>query len=203
MALSRSSVSLGDGAWYNTKQIPAKTYVCGYCGDKVSSNRGYWASSKPDGSGSPIAYIRICPSCKGPTFFTPKGEIYPGTAPGNPVSNLPDELSDLYNEARVSAASGAYTGAVLLCRKMLMNIAVTEGAEEGKRFVEYVEYLADKGYVPPNGKVWVDYIRKRGNEATHEIALMEKEDAIALITFLEMLLRFIYEFPSMVPPETA
>jgi hypothetical protein len=37
-----------------------------------------------------------------------------------------------------------------------MNIAVAEGADEGKRFIEYVEYLADNGYVPPGGKGWVD-----------------------------------------------
>ena len=53
--------------------------------------------------------------------------------------------------------------------------------------------------MPPNGKVWVDYIRQRGNEANHEIALMTQQDAEALITFVEMLLRFIYEFPGMVP----
>jgi hypothetical protein len=80
-----------------------------------------------------------------------------------------------------------------------MNIAVTEGAKEGLNFLKYVEYLSDNNFVPPKGKVWVDYIRTRGNEATHEIALMGEQDALALITFVEMLLRFIYEFPNMVP----
>lgn len=80
-----------------------------------------------------------------------------------------------------------------------MNIAVTQGAAAGLKFIEYVEYLANKGYVPPNGKGWVDHIRKKGNEATHEIKLMEFEDAIELISFSEMLLKFIYEFPARVP----
>jgi len=31
---------------------------------------------------------------------------------------------------------------------------------------------------------------------------MTKQDAEALIIFVEMLLRFIYEFPNMVPPIT-
>jgi hypothetical protein len=34
---------------------------------------------------------------------------------------------------------------------------------------------------------------------THEIALMMKTDAEELIAFTEMLLKFIYEFPSRVP----
>jgi hypothetical protein len=77
-------------------------------------------------------------------------------------------------------------------------IAVAEGAKEGATFLQYVEYLAKKGYVPPKGTVWVDHIRKIGNEATHEIVLMTKYDAEDLISFVEMLLKFIYEFPNQI-----
>ena len=80
-----------------------------------------------------------------------------------------------------------------------MNIAVAEGAPEGKRFIEYVEYLDQKGFVPPKGKGWVDYIRQKGNEATHEIALMTADDARGLVEFVEKLLRDIYDFPARVP----
>ena len=79
-----------------------------------------------------------------------------------------------------------------------MNIAVKQGAQEGHRFAEYVDYLADSGYLPPNGKKWVDVIRQKGNEATHEIAIMAREDAEELIEFSEMLLRFIYEYPTRI-----
>ena len=43
--------------------------------------------------------------------------------------------------------------------------------------------------------------RKKGNEATHEIAIMNQPDAKELLSFVEMLLRFIYEFPSMIPAQ--
>lgn len=78
-----------------------------------------------------------------------------------------------------------------------MNIAVQHGADAGLSFVEYVDFLASKGFVPPNGRAWVDQIRRKGNEATHEIPAIKQEDAIQLLTFAEMLLRFVYEFPSM------
>ena len=80
-----------------------------------------------------------------------------------------------------------------------MNIAVSLGSKVGEPFIFYVDYLAANGYVPPNGKGWVDHIRKKGNEATHEILLMKQADAEELISFLEMLLKFIYEFPKKVP----
>jgi hypothetical protein len=81
-----------------------------------------------------------------------------------------------------------------------MNLAVNLGAKPGEPFIVYVEYLAANGYVPPNGKGWVDHIRKKGNEATHEIVLMQQKDSEELIAFAEMLLKFIYEFPSKIPP---
>ena len=55
-----------------------------------------------------------------------------------------------------------------------------------------------RGYVPPNGQGWVDHIWTKGNEANHEIRLMRKTDAEELISFSEMLLKFIYEFPQRV-----
>jgi hypothetical protein len=80
-----------------------------------------------------------------------------------------------------------------------MHIAVDAGAPENQTFLEYVNGLATKGFIPPQGKDWVDYIRTRGNEANHEIILMGKDDSKALVAFVEMLLRFIYELPKLVP----
>lgn len=81
---------------------------------------------------------------------------------------------------------------------MLMHLAVERGAEPDKPFASYVGYLADNGWIPPNGREWVDEIRKRSNEQNHEIVLATREDAAQLLDFIEMLLRFAYEFPTMV-----
>jgi len=84
---------------------------------------------------------------------------------------------------------------------MVMHIAVEKSAKVGLSFFDYVNFISDEGYVPPNGKHWVDHIRKKGNEANHEIVLMNATDARELLTFIEMLLRFVYEFPNMIPVE--
>ena len=78
-----------------------------------------------------------------------------------------------------------------------MHIAVSQGADQGKTFLNYVDYLVDKHYAPPNSKVWVDRIRAHGNEATHEIVLKSAADSKEIMVFLEMLLKFIYEFPNL------
>jgi hypothetical protein len=79
-----------------------------------------------------------------------------------------------------------------------MNISVSEGAKEGLSFVDYVNYLKDNNYIPPNGLKWVDEIRKHGNTANHKIVLKTKEEALKIVLFTEMLLKFIYELPNMI-----
>ncbi len=184
--------------WNNAQSLLNRYFTCGFCGVNVSSTIGLGMHLHNGGTAHGFG-VYICPNCKGPNFFSPSGLHSPSPSLGKSVEHVPDGLSALYEEARRSTSQNCYTGAVLLCRKMLMNIAVELGAQEGLPFIEYVKYLSDNGYVPPNGKHWVDHVRRKGNEAAHEISLMTANDARELLTFVEMLLRFIYEFPSMIP----
>ncbi len=184
-----------DIQWQSTAKLDSKSYQCGHCEHRVGSDKGYFAGNPLDAQ---RVLIYICPYCARATFFHGDEQI-PDVRPGNEVDDVPDDVDDLYNEARSRVAASAYTASVLCCRKLLMNIGVSRGAKAGLSFVEYVDYLSNQGYVPPNGRSWVDHIRNKGNEATHEIALMTREDANELISFAEMLLKFIYEFPAKVP----
>jgi len=181
--------------WRQHEQLAPKSYVCGFCGLNIGAKYGYYQSSGQ-------RQLYICPFCDKPTYFGDEGQI-PGSPFGNEVKHLPMEVQQLYREIRNCSTVSAYTAAVLLCRKLLMNIAVELGAAPNKTFQFYVDYLATQGYIPPNAKGWVDHIRNKGNEATHEIILMSQTDAEELISFAEMLLRIIYEFPQKVPPTTS
>ena len=179
-------------AWHSESQITSLQFKCGFCGNVVATDKGFF-----DKNGRYKVYP--CPHCQKPTFFDEANNQTPGVTPGNDVGHLPKELEAIYNEARRCVSVNAHTAAVLACRKLLMHVAVQQKAEAGKPFIYYVEFLANNGYVPPNGKGWVDHIRKKGNEANHEIVLMKQEDSLELISFAEMLLKFIYEFPARVP----
>lgn len=182
-------------SWQNPSNIGRRPYVCGFCGDKVGPDRGYFAASN---TASGHAYVFICPSCTLPTFINVDGSQTPAVRLGKDVKGISDAgVQALYNEARDCTSAGAYTGAVLLCRKILMNVAVQHGAAEGQTFIAYVDHLEKSGFVPPNGKEWVDQIRKKGNEATHEIKVMTEPECTQILHFVEMLLRFVYEFPSL------
>jgi DNA-directed RNA polymerase subunit RPC12/RpoP len=158
--------------WHNITTLSSKSYVCGYCGNALASEKAYYATSAT--RNGTVASIYICHHCSKPTFFeVDSGIQVPGSRIGDDVNGINDAaVLRLYEEARDAYAVNAFTASVLSCRKLLMHVAVSKGAMENQSFIEYVEFLSSKGYVPPDAKVWVDHIRTKGNEANHqEIAL--------------------------------
>lgn len=136
----------------------------------------------------------ICPNCNYPTYKDKFAQV-PTNVKVKQVNNLPEAISQLYREALACMGVEAYTSAVLAFRKMLMNIAVHEGATENLKFYQYIDFLEGNGYMPPKSRAWVDKIRKKGNEATHEINFMSVDDANEILMLTELLLTFIYEVP--------
>jgi Domain of unknown function (DUF4145) len=204
--------------WVTVQQMVPKHWTCGHCGLNVGGNRGYYRNDggqlpgfpphvqgnqpgsvlPPNIVGDGLARILICPTCDRPTYFEKDRQV-PGIAYGSTISHLPPDVDALYTEARNCMAVSAFTASVLATRKLLMNVAVSQGAEQNKQFYVYVNYLADKGYVPPNAKSWVDHIREKGNEATHEIPAIKEDDAKDMLTFMEMILKLVFEYPQRVP----
>ena len=184
--------------WDNITTQSSRKYICGYCGSPLASQQGYIGKANYQGKNY-IAYIYICHFCGRPSYFDTKGDQVPGVAFGNDVNDIDDiSVHELYSEARRATGANCYTAAILCCRKLLMHIAVSKGAKANDSFASYVDYLSENNYVPPDAKAWVDHIRKKGNEANHDINIMKKEDAEELLSFIEMLLKLIYEFPATV-----
>ncbi|MGI8801718.1 MAG: DUF4145 domain-containing protein [Solirubrobacteraceae bacterium] len=141
--------------------------------------------------------LRACPSCGYPSYIdTTVGIVTPPVSYGTGVADLPSGVGDLYEEARDCVSVAANHAAVMVCRKILMHVAVLQGAAEGKSFVFYVDYLVENHLVPPRTKDWVDEIRQIGNDATHEIFDIDETAAKAAVDFVAMLLKLLYEFPA-------
>lgn len=181
----------------NSLSIPSHPITCGYCGQNIAPHIGYYLYADTIGDKKDMGYVYQCPLCKNPIiFFIDTKETIPGAPYGRESKNLPDNIQTLYNECRTCYANQCYTSAQKIARTLLMHIAVEQGAEEGLPFARYVTYLDEKGYIPPNGKKWVDYIRTSGNVANHEIVIKEREETQKVITFLSTLLLVIYELPN-------
>lgn len=165
--------------WKGTVGIRSKSYTCGYCGHPIASDRGYYAESNDNEN---IENILICHYCSRPTYFDAENNQVPGPIYGKNINYIPEQVQKLYNEAINCISCNANTASVLCSRKILMNIAVSKGAKEGLDFYEYVNFLSDKNYIPPNGKDWAHHIRKKGNITTHKISIMEQKMLKNLLT---------------------
>jgi len=133
------------------------------------------------------------PFCLDAAVIVNDGTLYPPTLFGPQVEGLPGDVDEAYHEARRCMGVSAYTAAELLCRKILMHVAVDKGAKPGKTFAEYVTHLADAGYVTPPMQPWVDLIRQHGNLATHELPPPDQQRAESTVMFTAELLRLVYE----------
>jgi len=172
--------------------LTSHSIECGYCGNTVAPNTGYYLESSYE-----KIYIYRCPLCSNPIIYnSTSNESFPGALYGREVKGLPENIQTLYDECRTNYSNKCYTSSQMIARTLLMHIAVEQGAKKGDTFAKYIDYLDSNGYIPPNGKKWVDFIRKSGNVANHEIIIKEKEETEKVITFLSSLLLFIYELPN-------
>lgn len=192
------------GEWRGTYTLNSKSYTCAHCGNLVASDIGYIAKEFVDPSALIEEYeipelgrIVICKHCQGPTIFDSDGNQLPCPMPGRDVTNLPEGIQGLYMESRRCVANHCYNASVLLCRKLLMHIAVEKEADPRLKFYQFIDYLNDNGYIPITGKQWVDQIRKLANFANHEIVDMNREQAEKILFFTENLLTNIYELPAL------
>lgn len=164
-------------------------YTCGYCERDVSSEKGMLAN------GNNI-YALICPSCGCMTMLenVDNGFQMPGVPYGIEIDKLPETVEYLYKEARDCFKIQAYTAVILISRKALANTAIYFGAEDGKNFTHYMDYLVNEGYIARKNRRTIDKIRKEGNSATHNKASKNEGEAEEILNLLEMLLLINFEY---------
>lgn len=165
-------------------------YVCGHCGRTVS---GFLVAQLYQ----PLTQWLLCPSCAQGSVLT-KDAMHPPLLPATQVADLPPEVNQVYDEARKSFASQIYTGCEVLCRKILMNVAVHKGADEGKKFVDYIDYLKNEGHITASMKNMADIIRENGNKSVHEIEQPDKKRTKITLEFTDHVLCSIYTAESQI-----
>jgi hypothetical protein len=84
----------------------------------------------------------------------------------------------------------------MVCRKILMNAACHEGAEEDLKFYKYVDYIVDNVLMIPRAKESITAIKDIGNEANHEIKFVSQEGAKRSMMIVTYMLNTIYSLPA-------
>lgn len=173
--------------WQGCANEEGRPYRCGWCDKDVSANFRYLFASPP------FAELRICPSCKCPSFFC-RHEQWPLAMPGSAVDGLPEEIDAMFLEVRLAASAGAHTGAVTLARTLLLRIAWDLGAPGSiSTFKSAVEWLVNEGHVGKGAKAYLDHVKDSGNESVHLPVLMDQSDSTLVVELLVIVLRALYE----------
>jgi len=167
-------------------------YKCATCGRDVSGA----VVAKTTSVAHVVRWLQ-CPNCSDGAVQRMDGNIYPGVAFGMKLEGLPGEVEAAYTEARNCMVVDAYGACELVCRKILMCVAVEKGAKEGEPFSSYLTYLGERGFITDAMMGWVEIIRENGNKATHKIEKVAKERAESTIMFTAELLRIVYEMEFM------
>lgn len=175
-----------------------KTYACGACGGTTNGRVLCQVKRKAD-----LADILWCwCSCdKGePTILIEKDGMattqLPNAREFHSGSDWPTNLSGLYDEAAKAHAAGAYTATAMVCRKLLMACACDKGEKDGQTFAQYVDHLTTKVLNYPDAKTPIDAIRNIGNEATHEVKIVNQADATRAMKIVTYMLNTIYSLPA-------
>lgn len=166
-----------------------KKLECGHCGRSISGHvvATYVAVA-------PYVTWIICPVCSHGSVIDRDEKTYPSIPYGEKINGLPKEVDAVYDEARNSMSIGALTGCELVCRKILMHIAVDKcGGKEGDTFKNYIELIEKAGYITPPMQNWVKHIKDKGNDATHKLQSPNKSEAENILNFTTQLLRLAYE----------
>jgi hypothetical protein len=165
------------------------------------------------GQGPNTVWLR-CATCeKG--YVKNGGEVAPAALPMRTPDKLPSEDRAVWHEVRTCLGSGAHMAAVMLCRKLLLHLAVENGLEpentkgHAPGFAECVKHLQKAGVITQQMLEWVEPIKDVGNTANHKIATVTKEQAEQVASFTLQLLVLAYELrmtpamPTTALPNTA
>jgi len=197
----------GRGSTVMTDRIPQLPYLCAGCG--ASTNGQILAQANFVNSENNQEYGQIfwclC-MCGHPTIMRHQIEPteayfqYPQPLEFGVDDKWPDHLAKLFEEASMAFSANAFTACAMVCRKMLMVVAVEHGATEGQNFFQYVEHIWKNVLTFPGAKHSIDAIRVIGNDATHDVSFVSGESARLSLKIVTYMLNTIYSLPEAHKP---
>ncbi|MGI9345173.1 MAG: DUF4145 domain-containing protein [Gammaproteobacteria bacterium] len=196
------------------------SFVCGWCGVHASGNRRWnlqvelaitsFSSDRDyhlgfEGIDSPS--LHRCANCGGHSLFssislTSPLQQFPAPSMAESVEGLGERVQAIYTEAGRCMGVGAYSATVMLCRTLLMHIAIDKAEQsqheldDRRAFTEYVKYLEKHNYLTPHLAQWADRVRLIGNDAVHKLPEIPRKKAEQMLAFITLLLRVIFEVPA-------
>lgn len=173
------------------------TYACGACGN-TTNGRVVCELKRQHDTSSILWCLCSCDKEEPSVLIMDHAAIktqVPIARTFHSSSEWPVALATLYDEAAKAHAAGAYTATSMVCRKILMACACDKGDTDGKHFGPYVDYITQQVLTYPAAKSAIDAIRTIGNEANHNVQIVNEPDATRAMKIVTYMLNTIYSLP--------
>lgn len=111
--------------------------------------------------------------------------------------DVPSEIADALAEAATALAAGCYRASAVMARRTLEAVTVDQGQTSGT-LAARLTALSSSGVLQPTLGDWAREVRLVGNTGAHfdPIETVQREDAEQLLSFVQELLRYLYELPA-------
>jgi hypothetical protein len=112
-------------------------------------------------------------------------------------ADVPSDIADALAEAATALAAGCYRASAVMARRTLEAVTADQGESNGT-LATRLAALSSKGVLQPTLGDWAKEVRLVGNTGAHfdPIDTVPKEDAEQLLSFVQELLRYLYELPA-------
>ena len=140
----------------------------------------------------PDIILIICSICNMKSVFC-NGFPYTFVDLKEGADELQNDITSAYNEAVKCLSDDSYTATTMMCRKILMLVAMDLNADKNKKFEYYIDYLEENGYITQSIKNRMNYIRNIGNDANHKKEPINDKDAMNAFMFVTALLYRVHK----------
>lgn len=147
---------------------------------------------------SNIWWIGVCNACDNPLLVLNNGaKVFPAPLPTPTSKDIPLEIRDDLDEAKICISAAAYRAAAVMARRAMQVAAKEKGATEDK-LVSQIHELQKLGKITTDLKEWADAVRWVGNDAAHpNDAKVAEQDAKDVLHLAEQFLHVLYVAPAV------
>ena len=203
---------IGEGSGYRSYDgdLPLRNVTCGFCGEEGRfgyHNRSF--KDNPTGTKTLHYDVLVCQQCGNLT------SVFWGAGSSGLIGieqipwlrkttrwpkHWPDDVGRYWMQAKRSVEASNYDAAALMARSAVQLVLRYKGAK-GNSLYNEIEDLGTKGLLPPIMIEWAHEVRELGNDNAHPTpgaSGTTNKDASAVVEYLNMLLRVVYDLPHQI-----
>ena len=201
---------LGEGSGHDGSAMQTWRLTCPFCGEKGNFGLAHHAEKKKSNSAKQLNFdLYQCRNCMGyvhvlwsanefsASIYNFKVLPWPLKGKPEPSENWPAEVQRYWPQAHDSLTNENWDAAVIVARSALQAAMRQQGAQ-GKNLKAEIDDLASKGILHLLMKDWSHQVRELANESAHPSsggAATDAGDARDIVSFLDVLLAYLYDFP--------